>query len=140
MEDNEKMVDHIMAKKELLEAFCGYLPYGVHVSLDGISGRLSNLYISHHYNHTDTVQEVDAVIDFFGDGDYIAFENFKLMLRPMEHMTESEKKEYEALLGNPCSPSNCHILINWLNSHFFDFRGLIARGVAIKARLSEYGY
>lgn len=62
-------------KQELIEALGGYLPHGVWIDLNGMAGKLNNLYVTHLYNGTDTVQEVDAAIDFCGDGDFINVEN-----------------------------------------------------------------
>ena len=61
----------------------------------------------------------------------------KPYLRPMSSMTEEERKEYE-LLANHCIVTSIgfiHLeaapLIDWLNTHHFDFRNLIERGLAI---------
>lgn len=72
------------------------------------------------------------------------FENdkgiIKPYLRPMSSMTEEERKEYNDIVKNtidfydcPKSDSVCFlsVLIDWLNKHNFDYRGLIPMGLAI---------
>lgn len=60
----------------------------------------------------------------------------KPYLHPMSSMTEEEDKEFALLQTDfytdgflyPIAALN---LINWLNAHHFDYRGLIERGLAI---------
>ena len=75
-------------------------------------------------------------------------------LRPMSSMTQEEKQELKDLLGSElvsCSDfgyleggtfveyissipySLCIYVIDWLNAHHFDYRGLIEKGLAIDA-------
>ena len=68
----------------------------------------------------------------------------KPYLRPMSSMTEEERKEYE-LLANHCIVTSIgfiHLeaapLIDWLNTHHFDFRNLIERGLALEALEGMY--
>lgn len=65
----------------------------------------------------------------------------KPYLRSMSDMTEDERKEYNDIVKNtidfydcPKSEDVCFfiVLIDWLNAHHFDYRGLIERGLAIK--------
>ena len=55
--------------------------------------------------------------------------NSRLYLRPMSSMTEEEKCEfnsyYNMFNNNPVG------LIDWLNAHYFDYRRLIEKGLAI---------
>ena len=76
----------------------------------------------------------------------------KPYLRPMWSMTQEEKQELKDLLGSElvsCSDfgylesgtfveyissipySLCIYVIDWLNAHYFDYRGLIEKGLAI---------
>ena len=71
----------------------------------------------------------------------------KPYLRPMSSMTEEERKEYEGFIIhrehvnaqgqewdiNCFSFDTVPSLIDWLNSHHFDYRGLIEKGLAIEA-------
>ena len=66
-------------KQDLIEAICGYLPYAVYIDFQGIQGICHEIRVLHYFNNTNTVQELDAYIDFFGDNDFISAENFKLV-------------------------------------------------------------
>jgi len=64
-------------------------------------------------------------------------------LRPMSSMTEEESKEFALLQTDfyvdgflyPIAAIN---MINWLNSHYFDYCGLIERGLALEAPEDMY--
>lgn len=55
------------------------------------------------------------------------WQEYKPYLRPMSSMTEEEEKEYEHLVA-------------WHNAHHFDYRGLIERGLALKASEGMYKF
>ena len=57
----------------------------------------------------------------------------KPYLRPMDSMTEEEKKEQYKF-----SAFSDHEYVDWLNSHHFDYRGLIEKGLALKAPKDMY--
>ena len=68
--------------------------------------------------------------------------NCRLYLRPMSSMTEEEKERYlsfhyriEHLGQHDISISN---YIDWLNSHHFDYRGLIEKGLALESPEGMY--
>lgn len=60
--------------------------------------------------------------------------HIKPYLRPMSSMTEEEKEEVNDLNMNPFSCS----VIDWLNAHHFDYRGLIEKGLALEAPEGMY--
>lgn len=55
----------------------------------------------------------------------------KPYLFPLSSMTEEEKLMYEGLMIGTDSISYMIDVIDWLNSHHFDYRGLIERGLVI---------
>lgn len=59
----------------------------------------------------------------------------KPYLRPMSDMTEEEVNEFERitdnLLENGTSEEVWSTVIDWLNAHYFDYRGLIPKGITI---------
>ena len=93
------------------------------------------------YNSTLTL----AKLEDFQSHDYI----MKPYLRPMSSMTDEEVKEFNTLVGyeekgewircnNICGSYGiniigCSDMIDWLNAHYFDYRGLIPMGLAIEA-------
>ena len=65
----------------------------------------------------------------------------KPYLRPMSNMTEEEEREYNVFctrnyLGIDEETASC--FMDWLNSHHFDYRGLIEMGLAIEAPKEMY--
>lgn len=90
------------------------------------------------FSHVDylgqTVYELLDIMEF----------DVKPYLRPMSSMTEEEDKEYFYIDDKSYScPKVCaHVpaseRIDWLNSHHFDYRGLIEKGLAIEAPEDMY--
>ena len=84
--------------------------------------------------------------------EYIAVDKpCKPYLRPMSSMTEEEKKEYNKtriakfIKAGPGYRYNGWVeyydtitSFDWLNSHYFDYRGLIDKGLAIEAPEDMY--
>ena len=62
--------------------------------------------------------------------------NVKPYLRPMSSMTEKEDIEYTAIGRN--WPGDIVRRIDWLNSHHFDYRCLIEKGLALEAPEGMY--
>ena len=69
-------------------------------------------------------------------------EYVKPYLRPMSSMTKEEINEFEQitdnLLDNGTSEEIWNTVIDWLNAHHFDHRGLIGKGLAIEAPNDMY--
>lgn len=107
----------------LLQDLCGRLPYGVKIKEqdgDYTDVNIHNAYIEH-------------LIDRVGSG------LDKMVLRPLSSMTEEEDKEYIELgskIGFPYRHASN--LIDWLNKHHFDYRGLIEKGLALEAPEGMY--
>ena len=92
----------------------------------------------------------------FGYGLSVTFaEKVKPYLRPLSSMTEEEKRELKELHfyytdahivndeDNDFKPIivdeiHCSYIIDWLNAHHFDYRGLIDNGLAFEASISMY--
>ena len=137
-------------QKELLIALCGYLPYGV-------------MFRNEKYNRDELLITISSentnsiVSGSFVDGNVVCSSfiedlNIKPYLRPMESMTDEERKElmdlcditpYETqglkideygagvFLNGICSVNSD--VFDWLNDHHFDYRGLIPKGLALPA-------
>ena len=101
-------------KELLLKDLCARLPYHVIVNYNGAN--------------VDLTQYVRS----------IKLENCRPYLRQMYSMTEEEQHEYNLIAMHTIVTSKgfVHIeatdLIDWLNAHYFDYRGLIDRGLAIE--------
>lgn len=134
-------------KQLLLQDLCPRLPYGVCVHIRYKEGEPC-------YGKL-TPRDIQWFIDS-------NIENIKPYLRPMSSMTEEEKKELIVLFGmcQAIEPGvggtpwynapetkielveftfiHTHKLIDWLNKHHFDYRGLIEKGLALEAPEGMY--
>ena len=124
----------------LIKDLCGRLPYGVNILhvKDGIIGVLStiNIYVE------GREQKLKCSTPFFGE-DNVPIEEFKPYLYPLSSMTEEQRSMLEDWdMNGPMLDisgerqvyiaTNSRI-IDWLNKHYFDYRGLIEQGLAIDA-------
>ena len=116
-------------KDLLIKDLCARLPYGIKASYYGAD------------EECETWDEVDGIaFGYVEIGQYsLPIERVKPYLFPMSSMTEEQKVIYgdlcysiiQSLAKNMQSELN--ELINWLNAHHFDYRGLIEKGLAIDA-------
>ena len=117
-------------KSLLLKDLCVRLPYG---------------FIVHRYSDNVDI-EINDINTFSHFLEYSEDEDFKPYLRPMSSMTEEEERELrilwnEDLIGErspfyiyPCYSKT----LDFYNSHHFDYRGLIEKGLAIEAQEVMY--
>jgi hypothetical protein len=68
----------------------------------------------------------------------VPVEFIKPYLRPMSSMTKEEKKIYMEISSNLCGEIAAKTMIDWLNAHHFDYRGLIEKGLALEAPEDMY--
>lgn len=130
-------------KELLLQDLCARLPYGIYANLP-----------NHHLvSHKYYIYEFNAKNEWTNGILYCAgreqiygakIEDIQPYLRPISSMTKEEEKEY-MLLSNHCIATSAgfvhieaQILMDWLNSHHFDFRGLINKGLALEAPEGMY--
>ena len=143
-------------KNLLLKDLSARLPYGVKISIP-------DLLIS-------SIKNIEVLNEIFkgDDGLYrvndsgILIEYVKPYLRPMSSMTEEEKGELEYLseeyFGKALDKqfqeslsSNINegeileyiassVIVDWLNENYFDYRGLIEKGLAIEAPEGMYNF
>lgn len=117
-------------KQLLLIDLFGRLPYGVCVHIRYKTGEPC-------YGKLTLID-----IQWFIDS---KIENIKPYLRPISSMTEDEKVEYcnlqDIFLYSSQYPvTDSYALFDWLNSHHFDYRGLIPMGLAIEVTESNNPY
>lgn len=139
-------------KELLLKDLCARLPYGVILSVT-----LKDKY--------DDIVNRNIELTEYNLG-YITkapnWQEYKPYLRPMSSMNEKEKQEFSIFTGktevyvqqicldadsmaNPIIGGNKCVYwglfdkcIDWLNEHYFDYRGLIGKGLAIEAPEGMY--
>ena len=92
-------------------------------------------------NNTLKYNEKDETLNIY---DFYSIAGIKPYLRSMSNMTENEIKEYSKLwkLQNEF-PTDIDIkfkidVIDWLNAHHFDYRGLIEKDLAFEAPKDMY--
>jgi hypothetical protein len=127
-------------KQLLLKDLCARLPYGVKCDalLKQIDGSLKSIFGTFKgYNGWANI-----------GNNLVDIETVKPYLRPMSSMTSDEKMEWFQMRQNHCNMSGFNELreradftsasLDWLNSHYFDFRGLIPMGLAWEAKEGMY--
>lgn len=70
----------------------------------------------------------------------VPFNEIKTYLRSMSSMMEEENKQYQTLtpIVEVVFEDDASRLIDWLNAHHFDYRGLIEMNLAIEAPEGMY--
>lgn len=142
-------------KELLLKDLCTRSPYGVKIHIN------SHIEEQNHMRLFDVNLEAETIgvrnekwvfraIPIIDDEDETKV--IKPYLRPMESMTDEERKiyksffsigeyscggslygkEYEYIDSDSDDIVQCISLIDWLNAHHFDYRGLIEKGLAIE--------
>lgn len=111
-------------KSLLLKDLSARLPYGVKVQTPVMNDEI-----------TLTCGDISA---YFFNPDNKVF--LKPYLRPMSSMTEEERKEHNLHRLSKWSTYSeyCANVLDWLNAHHFDYRGLIERGLALEAPEEMY--
>ena len=113
------------AKELLLKDLCARLPYGVKV-------RIEIPFLEEGDYPIEVLSRIS--IDLLTiNGSTIRIEDTKPYLRPLKpsEATEQERKEIEEI-------DNDYKSVDWLNSHHFDYRGLIEKGLALPASKEMY--
>ena len=115
-------------QKELLfKNLCARLPYNV----------ICQVEFKENGKYNSKVMLLSGIFTdeayFTTKGGSIYSNEYKPYLFPMSSMTEKEKLMYEELMIGIDNISYMLDVIDWLNSHHFDYRGLIEKGLAIDA-------
>lgn len=131
----------------LTKDLCARLPYGVkcYVPVENCPMELTGKRLNYFCFHKDVwgidySHEQEIVIDPLNDANnnYIV----KPYLRSMSSMTEEEANEFETisegLFTNDAPEQIWGEVIDWLNVHHFDYRGLIEKGLALEAPEGMY--
>lgn len=126
-------------KELLLKDLCGRLPYGVK-ALETYYEEVVELITICPRTHNIEAE----ILSRIGKDNSLTIQNiqfFKPCLRPMSSMTEEEINEYLS----ECDKDNLDTLsaphyhgTDWLNKKMFDYRGLIEKGLALKAPEEMY--
>jgi hypothetical protein len=139
-------------KELVLKELCTRLPYSIVINVGDKDIKLDKKHqcigVLYPEDCSDEFNERHNNASFYIviSGCYYG-EEIKPYLRPMSSMTEEERKEYNDIVKNiidfidcPKSEEICFpiILIDWLNAHHFDYRGLIEKCLALEAPKGMY--
>ena len=125
--------------QENIKDICSRLPYGVIVDTPKGKGHACDI------NFTIFGAEIGVNINTTVR-DTFSINDVKPYLRPMSSMTEEEWEDYQKIriidwVDGDINGTfiNAGLIVDWLNAHHFDYRGLIPMGLAIDAtRLNIY--
>ena len=119
-------------KNLLIKDLCARMPDGViaYASEINKNGIITDVNILYNMVNLDDIDSGKyELVPLFGIKPYLCpISSIKPYLRPMSSMTEEEKEEYDktfdwdyGVQGTP---------FDWLNTHHFDYHGLIEKGLA----------
>ena len=114
-------------KQLLLKDLCARLPYRPYVMVEGYYGQLMSIELSDKWL-PGVITTTLARFEYNP-------ENIKLYLRPMSSMTEEEWSEWHDAKHGTCGED-----IDYLNSHHFDYKGLIEKGLALEVTKENNPY
>jgi len=125
-------------KELLLKELGARLQYKLHCCVFKLNGDIKE--------NDDVLYGVigDNVMTLKSDKDEcLMYYQIKPYLRPMSSMTEEESKEFalfqtDFYIDGFLYPIAAINMVNWLNSHHFDYCGLIERGLALPATKEMY--
>ena len=112
-------------KELLLKDLCARLPYGIRAFYYGVEDEIESVTLDGYVNI----------------GKYsLPIERIKPYLFPLSSMTEEEWEDYQKIrmidwVHGDINGTfiNAGLIVDWLNAHHFDYRGLIEKGLAIDA-------
>ena len=123
-------------KQLLLKDLCARLPYRVKLGFEN-----SNVILALKDYCCFTQQLFTNLVfpEHEGTVEYgCQIYDYRPYLRPMSSMTKEERKNFADHIANNDNVSIPLEYIDWLNSHHFDYRGLIEKGLALEAPADMY--
>ena len=111
------------------------IPYRICVEhTSGFRGILHDITVYFTYNEDNTIKDYLCYTNFFKE-ESCKIEFFKPYLFPMSSMTEEQRKECQSFMVQDAYGILYHTIesYDYLNKNYFDYRGLIEKGLAIDA-------
>ena len=123
----EKELLNTFDKELLLKDLCARLPYNV----------ICQVEFKENGKYNSKVMLLSGIFTdeaYFTTKDGSMYSNeYKPYLFPLSSMTEEEKLMYEGLMIGTDNISYMLDVVDWLNAHHFDYRGLIEKSLALDA-------
>lgn len=125
-------------KQILMKDLSARLPHHVRCKVWLKDGTTEEGFLDLEHNYGDVLQDA-----FY----YNKIKDIKPYLRPMSSMTEEERNEYLSVkmqetervaLAEVYCPEAIAEIMDWLDEHHFDYRGLIEKGLALEAPEGMY--
>ena len=133
-------------KELLLKDLCARLPYGVKAEYYDPDAERKNLDVIEDLYNADCINHVEVGIGQYG----LKLDEVKPYLFPMSSMTEEQQEEFDRIYADDMQVVADNLKnrldgqhyemnlghyrhIDWCNTHHFDYRGLIEKGLAIDA-------
>ena len=116
-------------KSLLLKDLCARLPHHVMCKVWLKDGTTEEGPLDLQHNYGDVLRDA-----FY----YNKIKDIKPYLRPMSSMTDEEKNEHFGRTMTIDIVQTSKEVIDWLNAHHFDYRGLIEKGLALEAPEGMY--
>lgn len=139
-----ELIDKNKYKQMLLIALSSYLPYGLKYSVLPYDYPKVNQKAKEPVVDTMVAisnRKSDRFNGIFIDAQsrgWDAIETVRPYLRPMSSMTDEETKFYTSFFSDTTCICDYMTIIDWLNAHHFDYRGLIEKGLALPAKENMY--
>ena len=128
-------------KELLLKDLAGRLPYGLYATVRDPEEKDDFQPFEILGIKEDLVWVRNTMI---GVDHFDTIEIVKPYLRPMDSMTEEERKKYriecKKVLLMRYRVNSHYPVTDWLNAHHFDYRGLIEKGLAIEVTKDNNPY
>lgn len=120
-------------KELLLRDLCARLPYGIIVGTDKGKGHVCDINLT--IFGTEIGVNINPTVR-----DTFSINDVKPYLFPLSSMTEEEWEDYQKIrmidwvdVDINGTFINAGLIVDWLNAHHFDYRGLIPMDLAIDA-------
>ena len=122
-------------KELLLKDLCARLPYGVICHYDTIVPMVGKVK-SYGRLYNISFFDIKPCFQFHCNRDVFDFDNVKPYLFPLSSMSTKQYVEFVHLgdeTSDDCLEGANFNQLDWLNKNYFDYRGLIEKGLAIDA-------
>lgn len=121
------------------------IAFGLKVDLDkGLITTLNKLDVQPLYDHSNTVKRVYSFVDELDC--YFDINRVRPILKKIENIEQRDLDDYRKYTNNSTATiDDIHRMdrietFEWLTSRFFDFRGLIEKGLAIDEKVYNRMY